>query len=48
MHCHSTASDGQLAPEAVARRAHEVGLAAIALTDHDTLGGIAAAAAAAQ
>ncbi|MFN8666693.1 MAG: PHP domain-containing protein [Gemmatimonadaceae bacterium] len=38
---HSTASDGSDAPSEVVRRAHAMGFAAIALTDHDTLGGIA-------
>jgi predicted metal-dependent phosphoesterase TrpH len=40
LHCHSTASDGEYAPAEVARRAHAAGLAAIALTDHDTTGGV--------
>src|SRR6266511_4564639 len=44
LHCHSTASDGECAPADVARRAHAAGLAAIALTDHDTTDGVAAAA----
>src|SRR2546426_5831026 len=34
--CHSTASDGEYPPAEVARRAQAAGLAAIALTDHDT------------
>lgn len=38
-HCHSTASDGGLSPEAVAERAVEAGLAYWSLTDHDTLAG---------
>lgn len=38
---HSTASDGSDAPSEVVRRAHAMGFAAIALTDHDTLGGVA-------
>lgn len=37
---HSTASDGALAPSAVVDAARAAGLAAIALTDHDTLGGL--------
>lgn len=45
---HSTASDGSDAPSEVVRRAHALGFAAIALTDHDTLGGIAEAQAAAD
>jgi predicted metal-dependent phosphoesterase TrpH len=40
LHCHSTASDGQYAPAEVARRARAAGLAAIALTDHDTTDGV--------
>ncbi|HMH83644.1 MAG TPA: PHP domain-containing protein [Gemmatimonadales bacterium] len=40
MHCHSTASDGEYPPAEVARRARVAGLAAIALTDHDTTGGV--------
>jgi hypothetical protein len=47
LHAHSTASDGSRAPADVVREAKRVGLAAIALTDHDTVDGIAAAAAAA-
>jgi predicted metal-dependent phosphoesterase TrpH len=40
---HSTASDGALAPAAVVAAAARAGLAAVALTDHDTLGGVAEA-----
>ena len=40
-HCHSTASDGTLAPAELARLAAEGSFAAVALTDHDNLGGIA-------
>lgn len=47
LHAHSTASDGSRAPADVVREAKRVGLEAIALTDHDTLGGLAEAAAAA-
>lgn len=43
LHVHSTASDGALAPEAVVAAARAAGLAAIALTDHDTCGGVEAA-----
>jgi 3',5'-nucleoside bisphosphate phosphatase len=46
LHVHSTASDGELSPEAVVGRAARAGLAAMALTDHDTLGGVPAAMAA--
>lgn len=45
LHVHSTASDGELAPAEVARCAHRAGLAAIALTDHDTTAGVPEAAA---
>ena len=47
LHTHSTASDGTLAPAEVVRLAAGAGLTAIALTDHDTLAGVAEAAAAA-
>jgi predicted metal-dependent phosphoesterase TrpH len=43
LHCHSTASDGLLAPAEVVRVAAEVGLTTIALTDHDTTAGLAEA-----
>ena len=45
---HSTASDGGLPPRAVVERAVAAGLTAIALTDHDTVAGVPAAAAAGQ
>lgn len=43
LHVHSNASDGTFSPEEVVRLASEAGLDAIALTDHDTTAGIAAA-----
>lgn len=43
LHLHSTASDGSLPPAVVVQRAHALGLAAIALTDHDTLAGVSEA-----
>ncbi len=46
LHSHSTASDGALAPDAVVETAAAAGLVALALTDHDTLAGVAAAQAA--
>ncbi|WP_250290046.1 PHP domain-containing protein [Frankia sp. CiP1_Cm_nod1] len=46
LHTHSTASDGLLPPADVVRLAAASGLAAIALTDHDTTAGLAEAAAA--
>ena len=48
LHCHSTASDGTLAPAEVVKLAVDSGLSALALTDHDTIGGIPEAAAAAK
>lgn len=48
LHTHTTASDGRLAPAALVRLAIEVGLQAIAITDHDTLAGLEPARAAAQ
>jgi 3',5'-nucleoside bisphosphate phosphatase len=48
LHCHSTVSDGLLAPAAVAARAREGGVALWALTDHDEVGGQAEARAAAE
>jgi predicted metal-dependent phosphoesterase TrpH len=48
LHCHSTVSDGTLAPEVVAARAVANGVELWALTDHDEIGGIARARAAAQ
>jgi predicted metal-dependent phosphoesterase TrpH len=43
LHAHSTASDGELSPADLVRYAHERGLAALALTDHDTVDGLDAA-----
>jgi predicted metal-dependent phosphoesterase TrpH len=48
LHCHSIVSDGTLTPEALAARAKASGVALWALTDHDELGGLQRAAAAAQ
>ncbi|HVX85010.1 MAG TPA: PHP domain-containing protein [Phycisphaerae bacterium] len=45
LHTHSTASDGTLTPTELMRQAKAVGLAAIALTDHDTGNGLKEAAA---
>ena len=45
LHCHSTASDGTLPPEEVVRLAKANQLTGLALTDHDTIGGVAAASA---
>ena len=48
LHNHSTASDGTDAPARIPALAAELDLAAVALTDHDTLGGIAEFIAAAE
>lgn len=48
LHCHSTASDGQLSPTALVERAHGHGVRVLALTDHDTLDGLPEARRAAQ
>lgn len=45
LHCHSRASDGHLAPADVVARAAGKGVRVLALTDHDTLAGVAEAAA---
>ena len=47
LHTHSTASDGTLTPTELVVRAARVGIQVLALTDHDTLNGIAEAQAAA-
>jgi hypothetical protein len=46
LHVHSSASDGTYAPAEVVRLAKEGGLRALALTDHDTIDGLAEAVAA--
>ena len=43
LHIHTTASDGTDSPAEVVRRASEMGLRAIAITDHDTVNGYAEA-----
>ena len=43
LHSHSNVSDGTLPPEAIAARAHALGVELWALTDHDELGGQARA-----
>jgi len=48
LHTHSTASDGTLTPAELMRAAKKAGLAAIALTDHDTFDGLPEARAEAQ
>ena len=41
LHCHTTASDGSLTPSELVSAAAGIGLSAIAITDHDTLDGLA-------
>ena len=48
LHVHSTASDGMFAPREVVRRAADMGLKAVALTDHDTVQGVPEALAAGE
>ena len=48
LHLHTTASDGRLAPKELVSLAAKVGLDVIAITDHDTIDGIAPALAAAK
>jgi hypothetical protein len=48
LHCHSTYSDGTLAPDELVARAAARGVNVLALTDHDDTGGLAAARAAAR
>lgn len=46
LHTHTTASDGRCTPEELAARAASAGVTTLGLTDHDTVGGCAATAAA--
>ncbi len=48
LHVHSTASDGTLTPTQVVHEALSLGLSSIALTDHDTIDGVAEAMRAAE
>jgi len=48
LHSHSTASDGTLSPQDLVARARARGVEVLALTDHDTLDGLAEAQAAAE
>lgn len=48
LHCHSDYSDGILSPSELVSRAHAQSVDVLALTDHDTLAGIAEATEAAQ
>jgi predicted metal-dependent phosphoesterase TrpH len=40
LHTHSTASDGSFTPKELVRLARDIGLSAVAITDHDTIDGI--------
>lgn len=48
LHTHSQCSDGALSPRELMLRAHQQGVTMVALTDHDTLTGLADARAAAE
>lgn len=43
LHSHTNASDGEKTPEQVVCRARELGLSAVAITDHDTVAAVPAA-----
>ena len=40
LHVHTTASDGSFTPSEVCQMALDKGLAALAITDHDTVDGV--------
>lgn len=40
LHTHSTASDGTVSPQELVEKAQQIGLGAVALTDHNTLTGL--------
>lgn len=48
LHTHSTSSDGTVSPAELVRLADALGLSVVALTDHDTVNGVAEAVAAAE
>ena len=48
LHLHTTASDGRFSPQELVKSAASLGLAVIAITDHDSVDGVAPALAAAQ
>jgi len=48
LHSHTTASDGELTPEELLARARQAGVTTLAVTDHDTVEGLARARAAAE
>lgn len=43
LHAHTTSSDGSLSPAELVDLAHQTGLAAVAVTDHDNIDGLASA-----
>ncbi len=43
LHAHTNASDGELSPEELVRAARAAGITTLAVTDHDTMAGVAAA-----
>uniref|UniRef100_A0A0D9VL51 Polymerase/histidinol phosphatase N-terminal domain-containing protein n=1 Tax=Leersia perrieri TaxID=77586 RepID=A0A0D9VL51_9ORYZ len=43
LHAHSACSDGSLSPSSLVHRAHRNGVKVLALTDHDTMAGVAEA-----
>ncbi len=43
LHLHTTASDGNLDPKALVRRAYSAGIRVLSVTDHDTMAGVPAA-----
>jgi 3',5'-nucleoside bisphosphate phosphatase len=48
LHVHTNASDGQYSPSELVQKASEKGVSILAVTDHDTISGLAEAAAAAK
>jgi 3',5'-nucleoside bisphosphate phosphatase len=48
LHVHSDVSDGKFSPEEIVRKAAALGLTTLALADHDSVGGVARALAAAR
>jgi 3',5'-nucleoside bisphosphate phosphatase len=48
LHCHSTASDGDCTPTELVERAVALGITTLAITDHDTVDGVAEAVSAAR
>ena len=48
LHIHTTASDGTWTPQELVQQALQVGLGALAVTDHDSVGNVAETARLAQ